>query len=226
MHTFPRYAAADPAQVTALVRENPFALVVSTVDGVPVATHVPVVLEGTAVAGGTLLGHLARANPHWRSFASSPDVLVIFSGPHGYVSPTVYATDPAVPTWDYAAVHVTGRVELLDDPLDALDVVERTVTALESLREPAWEPTAASRDRFRALLPGVVAFRVHVRTEQSIFKLSQDLDAERYSRVRDAAAARNLGLAEQMRRAGCGALKERPDGWPVDGPVDRAVGQG
>ncbi|TLF62397.1 FMN-binding negative transcriptional regulator, partial [Nonomuraea sp. KC401] len=210
MHTFPWYAAADPAQVTTLIRENPFALVVSTVDGVPVATHVPVILEGTAVDGGTLLGHMARANPHWRSFEGSPDVLVIFSGPHGYVSPTVYATDPAVPTWDYAAVHVTGRVELLGDPLDPLDVVERTVTAAESLREPAWEPTAASRDRFRALLPGVVAFRVRVRTQQSIFKLSQDIDAECYSRVRDAAAAENPGLAEQMRRAGCGALKETP----------------
>ncbi|TDD11233.1 FMN-binding negative transcriptional regulator [Nonomuraea deserti] len=209
MHTFPRYAAEDPAQVSALIRENPFALVVSAVDGVPVATHVPVILEGAAVAGGTLLGHMARANPHWRSFEGSPDVLVIFSGPHGYVSPTVYATDPAVPTWDYAAVHLTGRVELVDD---ALDVVERTVTALESLREPAWEPTPASRDRFRALLPGVVAFRVHVRTEQSMFKLSQDLDAERYARVRDAVATENPGLAALMREAGCAALRDRADG--------------
>lgn len=198
MHTFPRYAAKDPAQVTALVRENPFALVVNASDGVPVATHVPVILEGESVEGGTLLGHMARANPHWRSFESSPEVLVIFSGPHGYVSPTVYATDPAVPTWDYATVHVNGRVELLDD---ALDVLERTVTALESLRDPAWEPTPASRDRFRALLPGVVAFRVHIRTEQSMFKLSQDIDAERYARVHADFAAGNPRLADLMDRS-------------------------
>jgi predicted FMN-binding regulatory protein PaiB len=199
MHTFPRYAAEDPAQVTALVRENPFALVVTAPDGVPVATHVPVVLEGESVEeGGTLIGHMARANPHWRSFESSPEVLVIFSGPHGYVSPTVYATDPAVPTWDYATVHVNGRVELLDD---ALDVLERTVTALESLRKPAWEPTPASRERFRALLPGVVAFRVHIRTEQSMFKLSQDIDAERYARVHADFAAGNPRLADLMDRS-------------------------
>jgi transcriptional regulator len=195
MHVFPRYAATDPKQVADLVRENPFALVVSAVDGVPVATHVPVILEGDTVAGGTLLGHLARANPHWRSWESGPDVLVVFSGPHGYVSPTVYATDPAVPTWDYAAVHVTGRVELIGD---AMDVVERTVEAVESLRTPSWEPTPASRDRFAALLPGVVAFRVHVRTEQSMFKLSQDIDAERHARVRDAFTAENPRLADLM----------------------------
>ncbi|MEV5495955.1 FMN-binding negative transcriptional regulator [Nonomuraea fuscirosea] len=198
MYTFPRYAAQDPAQVDLLVRENPFALVVSATDGAPVATHVPVILEGDHVEGGTLLGHLARANPHWRSWESSPEVLVIFQGPHGYVSPTVYATDPAVPTWDYAAVHVTGRLEPLDD---ALEVVERTVEALESGRRPSWEATPASRERFRALLPGVVAFRVHVRTVQSMFKLSQDIDAERYARVRDSFAAENPRLADLMDRS-------------------------
>lgn len=192
MHVFPRYAAEDPARAAELIRRNPFALVVSTVDGVPCATHVPVIPEGD---GATLVGHMARANPHWRSFESAPDVLVVFSGPHGYVSPTVYATDPAVPTWDYAAVHVTGRVELIED---AMDVVERTVEALESLRSPSWEPTPASRERFAALLPGVVAFRVHVHTEKSMFKLSQDIDAERYARVRASFAADNPGLADLM----------------------------
>ncbi|GAA2205295.1 protease synthase/sporulation negative transcriptional regulator PaiB [Nonomuraea monospora] len=194
MWTSPRYGAKDPADETRLIRENPFALVVSTADGVPTATHVPVLLGEE----GTLVGHMARANPQWRSFESSPEVLVVFSGPHGYVSPTVYGTDPAVPTWDYAAVHVTGRVELLDD---ALEVVEATVAAAESLRSPSWEPSPASRERFRELLPGVVAFRVHVRTRQSVFKLSQDIDAERYARVRASAAAENPRLAELMDRS-------------------------
>ncbi|SEF81633.1 transcriptional regulator [Nonomuraea solani] len=201
MHTFPRYAAASPRQVADLVRENPFALVVTAADGVPVATHVPVIVEerpGDGFEGATLLGHMARVNPHWRTWEQGAQVLVIFSGPHGYVSPTVYRTDPAVPTWDYAAVHLTGRVELIDD---ALDVVERTVHAAESLREPAWEPTPASREKFAELLPGVVAFRVRVHAEQSMFKLSQDIDAERYARVRDDFAADNPRLADLMGRS-------------------------
>ncbi|MFI7700318.1 FMN-binding negative transcriptional regulator [Nonomuraea sp. NPDC049480] len=139
MHVFPRYAAKDPKQVAELIRQNPFALVVSAVDGVPVATHVPVIQDG-----GTLLGHMARANPQWRSWESGPDVLVV------------------------------------------------------SLRAPSWEPTPASRDRFAALLPRVMAFRVHVRTEQSMFKLSQDIDVERHARVRDAFAAENPRLADLM----------------------------
>jgi|SRR5690606_30920320 transcriptional regulator len=200
MFTFPRFAAEDPALVDALVRENPFALVVTAAGGPPVATHVPVVLEGETVEGGTLLGHLARVNPHWRSWENGTDVLVVFSGPHGYVSPTVYATDPSVPTWDYAAVHVTGTLELLGDDSETLGVVERTVTALESLRTPSWEPTPASRERFRTLLPGVVAFRVRVRAVQSLFKLSQDQDEERYGRVRAWAAAENPRLADLMDR--------------------------
>ncbi|MEV0385920.1 FMN-binding negative transcriptional regulator [Nonomuraea sp. NPDC050643] len=201
MHTFPRYAAARPEQVAALVRENPFALVVSAADGVPVATHIPVVVEdrpGDGFEGATLLGHMARVNPHWRSWEPGTQVLVVFSGPDGYVSPTVYRTDPAVPTWDYAAVHLTGRVKLIDD---ALDVVERTVQAAESLREPAWEPTPASREKFAELLPGVVAFRVRVHAEQSMFKLSQDIDAERYARVRADVSAVNPRLADLMGRS-------------------------
>ncbi|MFB4277509.1 hypothetical protein ACBJ59_19625 [Nonomuraea sp. MTCD27] len=83
---------------------------------------------------------------------------------------------------------------------DAMEVVECTVEALESLRSPSWRATPASRDRFRALLPGVRAFRVHVRTEQSMFKLSQDIDPERYTRVRDSFAAENPRLADMMDR--------------------------
>jgi transcriptional regulator len=185
---FPRFAAGDPRHAIELVRANPFAMVVSADGGAPVATHVPVIVDGSVEAsfvGATLLGHMARVNPHWRAFEDSPEILVVFTGPHGYVSPTVYATDPAVPTWDYAAVHLTGRVELIDEPDGVLDVVERTVAALESMRSPQWRPSPKSRDRFVSLLSGVTAFRVHVTAERSLFKLSQDGDADRRGRVRD-----------------------------------------
>ena len=126
MFEFPRFATTDPRHAVELVRAHPFALVVSETNGVPVATHVPVIEESpvdTSFVGATLLSHMARVNPHWREFEPSPRVLVVFSGPHGYVSPTVYATDPAVPTWNYAAVHLTGTVELITDPDGTLGVV-------------------------------------------------------------------------------------------------------
>jgi transcriptional regulator len=203
VYEFPRFATGDPRHAVELVTANPFALVVSAPAGVPVATHVPVIVDGPvehSFVGGTLLGHMARVNPQWKSLR---DVLVVFSGPHGYVSPTAYASDPAVPTWDYAAVHLTGMVELITDPAGVLDVVERTVQALESPRTPSWRPGARSRERFVALVPGVVAFRIRVTAEHSLFKLSQDGDAERRARVRDSFAngpCPNAALVDLMDR--------------------------
>jgi len=182
MHEFPKYPAPSPEQELELVRRNPFALVVSG-GTPPVATHTPVLLpEGaSALAGVTLLGHMARANPQWRSFG--PEVLVVFSGPHGYVSPTAYGYTPAVPTWNYAAAHVTGAVELIDDREETLAVVEHTVRTEEAGRDPVWDMTS-SRARFAELVGGVVAFRVHVRTVRSNFKLSQDMPEEVRARIR------------------------------------------
>jgi transcriptional regulator len=201
MFEFPRFATGDPRHAVELVRTHPFAMIVSATGDVPVATHVPVI-ESTPVdntfVGTTLLSHMAKVNPHWRGFEASPQVLVVFGGPHGYVSPTAYATDPAVPTWNYAAVHLTGTAELIRDPDGALDVVEATVRAMESARTPAWCPSARSRERFAQILPGVVAFRIHVSAEQCLFKLSQDIDADRRGRVQEEFRDRNGALAELM----------------------------
>ncbi|MCA2224948.1 FMN-binding negative transcriptional regulator [Nonomuraea aurantiaca] len=189
MYSFPRFAAPDHAHVARLVRTNPFALVITATGGAPVATHVPVIVESggeSTFVGGTLLGHMARVNPQWHAWAppsaEAPEVLVVFSAAHGYVSPTSYAVDPAVPTWDYAAVHLTGRIEP-----HPLDVVRRTVAAVESSRTPGWRPSAASEEVFARIVSGVAAFRVRVTAEQSVFKLSQDKDDEQRHRVhRDA----------------------------------------
>jgi transcriptional regulator len=182
MHEFSRYRAPSPAHKLELVRRNPFALVVSG-GTPPVATHTPVLLPDGAKSldGVTLLGHMARANPQWKSFG--PEVLVVFSGPHGYVSPTAYGYAPAVPTWNYAAVHVTGAVELIDDREETLAVVEHTVRSAEAGRNPRWDMTS-SRGRFAELVGGVVAFRIHVHTVRSNFKLSQDMPADVRARVR------------------------------------------
>lgn len=215
MYSFPRFAAPGPAHVARLVRENPFALVITATGGVPVATHVPVIVESggeSTFVGATLLGHLARVNPHWRAWdpaatadgsapaadgsaPKAPEVLVVFSSAHGYVSPTSYAVDPAVPTWDYAAVHLTGLIEPHPDPLD---VVRRTVEAMESPRTPSWRPSPASEEVFARIVSGVAAFRVRVTAEQSVFKLSQDKDDEQRHRVRRDAGAGVAALMDKV----------------------------
>lgn len=180
MHEFERYAAPSRVAVVDLVHRNPFALVVSG-GSPPVATHIPVILPGDVLEDAVLLGHMARVNPQWQSFGR--EVLVVFSGPHGYVSPTAYGYTPAVPTWNYAAVHVTGAVEVLTDRAETLAVVEETVRAAESWRDPPWDMTS-SREKFESLIDDVVAFRVHVRTVRSNFKLSQDMAEDVRARVR------------------------------------------
>lgn len=186
MHVFDSYASPSAAAEVDLVRRNPFALVVSAgPTDAPVATHVPVVFPQDrplpdALDGATLLGHMARVNPQWRSLAADRAILLVFASGHGYVSPSTYGREPAVPTLNYAAVHITGTVELVDD---GLHVVEETVRALEGLRSPAWDMTA-SRERFVELAPRVVAFRVLVTSVRSMFKLSQDMPADIRDRVR------------------------------------------
>ncbi|GAB3564926.1 FMN-binding negative transcriptional regulator [Amycolatopsis endophytica] len=200
MHEFARYAAPSVADEIDLVRRNPFALLVTPSSGAPVATHLPVVFPSGSVPSSwddvVLLGHLARANPQWEVFASRPPVLLVFSGPDGYVSPSTYGYTPAVPTWNYAAVHVTGELEPVPDTASTLDVVEQTVQRAEGLRASPWD-MSSSRGRFESLIEHVVAFRVRVREVRSVFKLSQDMSADVRARVR---ADVGGSLAEIMER--------------------------
>ncbi|WP_432536730.1 FMN-binding negative transcriptional regulator [Kineococcus arenarius] len=196
MHEFPAYPAPDEASSVDLVRSHPFALVVSGgADGpAPVATHTPVVLDPDAAApaalvGTVLLGHLARSNPQWRSLTPDARVLLVFSGPHDYVSPTAYGTDPAVPTWDYAAVHLTARVEVVDEAAGCLEIVRKTVAALEAREPEPWDMTS-SLPVFERIVGGVVGLRLHVETRSAVFKLSQDVPADVRRRVAAASRAR------------------------------------
>ncbi len=92
----------------AFMRDNSFATLVSCDHGRPIASHLPFLLDGDRGSSGFLLGHMARANPQWRDLADHPNVMVIFQGPHAYVSPSYYRSDFAVPTWNYVTVHAYG----------------------------------------------------------------------------------------------------------------------
>ena len=98
----------DRAVALVFMQANPFALLISTADGVPFASHVPILAR--EVEGKLhLRGHVAKANPHWKSINQNQESLVIFHGPHAYLSPSLYDLRESVPTWNYAAVHVYGK---------------------------------------------------------------------------------------------------------------------
>jgi transcriptional regulator len=168
------------------MRHHPFAAVISTDHGVPVAAHLPVITPPSEQlrAGGVLWGHMARANPQWRTFDPARPVLLIFTGAHAYVSAALYECAPAVPTWNYTAVHVTALPQILPEGEATMQVLTQTVRAVEALRDNPWD-MSASLARFHQIAGGVVAFSLRVTAIQAVFKLSQDTPDGLWQRVHD-----------------------------------------
>jgi transcriptional regulator len=169
-------------------------------EGVPTVTHLPLVITDEG-EHGTIEGHFARANQHWRSLAEAAQTLVVFSGPHSYVSPTLYASAQSVPTWNYIAVHAYGKLELVEDDAgkDAL------LAGLIAANEPAFaEQWRAQTDAFRgSMLKGIVGFRIRIARIEGKFKLSQnksDRDRLSVEAAHAAGSADERAMAAWMRR--------------------------
>lgn len=182
MYVPENYRQHDPRLVAELIQANPLAVLVTSGDDLPHVTHLPTVLNAEAgeLVGRQIFGHLNRQNPHWAALSAGRRGTLVFTGPHGYVSPTVYRISPAAPTWDFTAVHVHGTVHPIEEPAETLRVIRSTVRALE--RRTHWDMTS-SLEYFDRLLPGVGAFRMDVETVDSMFKLSQEQTADVRERV-------------------------------------------
>jgi transcriptional regulator len=181
MYVPPHFAETDTARLHDFIERNSFGLLVSGVDGAPFATHLPLLLDRGAGPHGTLIGHVARANPQWRELPDRP-ALAVFSGPHAYVSPTWYEAENVVPTWNYVAVHATGPVQLVEDPGELFDIVRRTVERYEAAQPRPWLLGAPSTFTDR-LLAQIVGFRLPIERLEGKWKLSQNHPAERRAKV-------------------------------------------
>ncbi|MFD0692299.1 FMN-binding negative transcriptional regulator [Actinomadura fibrosa] len=184
------YRPPDSSWMVETITGNPLALLTSNgpPGGVPFATHLPSIPEsldtGSAdLSGSVLLCHMNRMNPHWSALEDGAAVLLTFTGPHGYVTPTVYEYTPAAPTWNFTSIHVRGTVQKIDSIEATLDVVTATVRAFESRFGSDWDMTE-SIGYFREIVPGVGAFRVRVTGAEGMFKLSQEQSSEVRERVR------------------------------------------
>jgi transcriptional regulator len=183
------FTESRPELVQKLMRENSFATIVSTVDGAPFASHVPVLIEPTPGDGALKIrGHLARANPHWRQLANGDQVLAIFHGPHGYVSPAWYADPQSVPTWNYAVVHAYGRAALLD-AADLRTLLKGLVDLHEGAFMRPWRFESLPADFVDGLLAAIVGFEISVDRVEAKLKLSQNREPEDRRRVREQLAA-------------------------------------
>ena len=175
------FAEADLTRLYDFIEQHSFGVLVSQVDGLPFATHLPFLLERMAGTHGTLICHVARANPQWQE-AGGQTVLAIFSGAHAYISPTWYEAEQVVPTWNYAAVHAYGRVQIIQDESALLEMVRKMVRLYEQSMPQPWSFDGSTTFGKR-LLAQIVGFRIEIEKIEGKFKLNQNHPLERRQKV-------------------------------------------
>lgn len=195
MYLPPAFAVSDTREIFSLIRACRLANLVTATEEGPFATPLPLFLDESEGALGTLYGHVALANPHWKLPAIG-DALAIFMGPDAYISPSFYASKAehgrVVPTWNYMAVHARGAVEFFDDPARKLEVVTRLTKLHEGERQQPWAVSDAPEKFIEAQLRGIVGVRLEITSLEGKRKMSQNRnEADR------AGVAMGLGSGER-----------------------------
>ena len=168
----PEYHRVEDRAVTlAFMQANPFAILISASDEGPFATHLPILareFDGRV----QLRGHVAKANPHWKSIQQGQESLVIFHGPHAYISPSLYEIRESVPTWNYAAVHVYGLGTVFTEKNPLNQLLQEMIAHFDSSYAAQW-PSLSEQYRGR-MLQHIVGFEINASRVEAKFKLSQN----------------------------------------------------
>ena len=174
MYSPPYNQVEDRAEVLSFMRANNFAVVVTATGGEPRASHLPVLVEERD-GGLVIVAHMAKNNPQWEAFFDE-EVLVVFHGPHAYVSPRWYAEKERVPTWNYAAVHAYGKVRAFHEP----EAKRAAVAKLVAHHDPQWLPDyeKLSDGYMAGMLEAIVAFEIPIDRLETRWKLSQNRGRE------------------------------------------------
>ena len=165
----PAYAADDPAGI---VRRYPFAQFITVTSAGMLATAIPLFFESEDDTS-TMIGHLARRNPHAASLEKGQSALAIFAGPHAYISSSWYRERPTVPTWNYVTAHVRGTIEPIDDEETQLAILRHTARIMESGSANPWTLEQAPPGRVDTLMPMIRSVRMKVERIEGVTKLSQ-----------------------------------------------------
>jgi transcriptional regulator len=165
-------------------------LVCNGSDGLPEVSHLPLLLDAGDGENGSLLGHFARANLHWKTLSTNPETIAIFMGPDAYVSPTWYPTKQVhhkhVPTWNYETVHAICKAEIFDDAERLRDAVSKLTDRHEAQRAVPWDIDQAPPDYIAAQLKGIIGIKLTIVELEGKRKLSQNRVPEDREGVRDA----------------------------------------
>lgn len=174
----PHFAETDIATLHALVHAHPLATWVVQHEGELLVNHIPMLLDVNRGKHGTLVGHVARANPVWRAMAAGAQSVAVFTGAQTYVSPNWYpskhANGMAVPTWNYITVHAHGVPQAFEDTERVLDVVTRLTQLHEAVQALPWQVSDAPADYIAKLLRVIVGIELPVQRWAGKWKVSQN----------------------------------------------------
>jgi transcriptional regulator len=192
-----RFREDDTTTLQAFIREHSFGVLVTQGEDAPFATHLPFLYDAGRGEYGVLQAHMARANPQWRSFASEQEALVIFQGPHAYVSPSWYDVALSVPTWNYAAVHAYGIPRIIEDSQLLYKQLKALVETNEAQFEQPWA-FELPQDYIEKMMRGVVGFTLEVTRLEGKFKMSQNRTPAEREKVIVALQNEHKDVAEIM----------------------------
>lgn len=175
------FAESRPAELHRIIREHPFGtLVTQSAQGLD-ANHLPFELDAERSPYGTLQAHIARANPLWTEVADGTEVMVVFRGPHGYISPNWYPskheTHRHVPTWNYEVAHAHGRLRVIDDERFVRGMVARLTRRHEAGQPRPWKMGDAPGDYLEQMLQMIVGLEIEVTRLEGKRKLGQNREA-------------------------------------------------
>jgi transcriptional regulator len=161
-----------------LIRSHPLGLLITSGPGGLMANPIPFLIDAAASERGTLLCHVARANPQWRELAAVPECLVVFQGPQDYVTPSWYATKretgKVVPTWNYATVHAWGKPTVIDDADWLRRQIESLTQAREASRPEPWQVDDAPAAFVAAQIKGIIGVEIPIDRIEGKWKVSQN----------------------------------------------------
>lgn len=177
MYTPKHFSQTNPNELRRIIRDYPFATLITVTENGPEANHIPFFLN--QINGNDVLqGHLARGNPIWKSLDDSSDVLVVFNGPHSYISPSNYPTKQetgmVVPTWNYVVVHVKGKMKFVHDAAWCMNLINNLTNQHEEGLAFPWAVSDAPVEFTRKLVSAIVGIEIEVSSMEGKWKVSQN----------------------------------------------------
>jgi transcriptional regulator len=199
MYTPDLYKNENPEEIRTFLKENSFGILINQTNGKLCATHIPIELEINTDGKEILQGHISKLNPQADGFAENDQVLAVFTGPHGYISSSWYDHEN-VPTWNYIAVHVYGRIKIVDEAA-AVEQLKKLVDKYEVNSENPVRVEDLSAKTMREAR-GIFGFEIEIDEIQATKKLSQNRDALNYkniiSQLEKTQNPQSIALAKEM----------------------------